>query len=170
MRAYLRIQFDRPITEEHIITPGGYEVVAGGRSYQFDFCSTNWGVDPKAPDTATFYLREEDTESFPEIQELKQHLSEIIRIEECYVHTGEAEDPGILPVKLLDFVIETASSGKLPVCKDTEEIHHERFSIRKGWIMQYRFTKKLLDQVNEQWKKEREENNGKIKHFSSTHQ
>lgn len=156
MRAYLRIQFDRPITDEHYIMPGGYEVVAGGRNYQFDFCSTDWGVDPKAPDTATFYLREEDTESFPEIWELKQHLSEITCIEECYVYTGEIKDPEILPVKLLDFVIEIAGSGKPPVCKDTEAIHHERFGTRKDWIMQYRFTKKLLDQVNEQWKKERE--------------
>ncbi len=154
MRAYARIKFDHPVTEQHYISLGGYEVIAGGKNYQFDFTSSERCIDSEHPEIVEFYLRDEDNNAFPEVAELKNHLSEISKIEDFYVYTGEENDLEINCVEIQDFVIEVAGYGNMPPHNDTEYIYHKVYETCDDWTIQYHFTNALLKQINTLWKPE----------------
>lgn len=152
MRAYAKIKFDRALTDQHVISLGGYEVWAGGKKYGFDFTYSERSQDLQHPEIVEFSLRDEDDKAFPEAISLKEHLSEIEKVEDFYVYIGEDTDPGINCLELLNFVIEVAGTGEMPPHRDTEYIHHEVYQSASDWIIQYQFTDKLLKQVNDLWK------------------
>lgn len=108
MKAHMIIEFDRPVIEDyHYIMLGGYEVVAAGKSYQFDFLDTYGCIDHMHPKCVVFQEGTADLESFPEMVELKKHLHEITAVNEFFVYTGENTDPEINPVMVRNFLIET---------------------------------------------------------------
>lgn len=107
MRMLMTIEFDRPVTgEEYYIMPGGYEVIAAGKNYQFDFLETCGCIDHMNPKRVCFQAEGADLASFPEMEELKKHLHEITEIVEFYVYTGEYDEPEIIPVTAMNIEID----------------------------------------------------------------
>jgi hypothetical protein len=110
MRQYLKIRFDRPINpKQHYISPGGYEVeLKSGRKIQFDFY-LYWGyVDKEDPTVLHIVNRILDEDAFPEALDLDSVVSQISKIIECYIYTGEEEkgDFEIHPIEILAWTID----------------------------------------------------------------
>lgn len=146
MVAFIDLLMDRPIDKEkHIITPGGYEVVAGGKNYQFDFTRIYGNVDKDNDHIIHFQLEDEDIESFPDIKELKNHLNEITELVECFVYTGEANEPEIKPAKILSFVIIEKEANKLDQLPNSTEYIDCITTIRDNeWETHYKMTDKVI--------------------------
>lgn len=151
MRAYVTLQFDRPVIKNyHYISPGSYEVIAAGKNYQFDFneCESygySW-IDGKDSTLVHFELRDEDYDTFPEIKELREHLHEITEIVECYVYTGEVnKDQDINVVAIKEFSILDYNPNRTEFPEDTEFIVCKSpDESRSPKEILYSFTNKLL--------------------------
>lgn len=126
MRMIMSVEFDRSATREHYISPGGYEVIAAGKNYQFDFLESIGMIDKKNPKVIHFECNYADLDSFPEMEELKKHLHEITDFIEFYVYTGEYDDPEIIPVKAMAVCIETTDAEYIVPETETDFIRIER--------------------------------------------
>ena len=104
MTMYATLQMDREIDpNRHYIGIGGFEFCfRNGVNIGFDFNSSIANVQ-KNPTTIKFECDDLDCDSFPEAALLGMLLSdsEVDRIEEFYVYTGEKEEPEINPEKIL---------------------------------------------------------------------
>ena len=104
MTMYATLQMDREIDpNRHYIGIGGFEFCfRNGVNIGFDFNSSIANVQ-KNPTTIKFECDDLDCDSFPEAALLGMLLSdsEVDRIEEFYVYTGEREEPEINPEKIL---------------------------------------------------------------------
>lgn len=104
MTMYATLQMDREIDpNRHYIGIGGFEFCfINGVNIGFDFNSSIANVQ-KNPTTIKFECDDLDCDSFPEAALLGMMLSdsEVKRIEEFYVYTGEREEPEINPEKIL---------------------------------------------------------------------
>ena len=104
MTMYATLQMDREIDPtRHYIGIGGFEFCfRNGVNIGFDFNSSIANVQ-KNPTTIKFECDDLDCDSFPEAALLGMMLSdsEVKRIEEFYVYTGEREEPEINPEKIL---------------------------------------------------------------------
>lgn len=104
MTMYATLQMDREIDpNRHYIGIGGFEFCfRNGVNIGFDFNSSIANVQ-KNPTTIKFECDDLDCDSFPEAALLGMMLSdsEVKRIEEFYVYTGEREEPEINPEKIL---------------------------------------------------------------------
>ena len=104
MTMYVTLQMDRGIDpNRHYISIGGFEFCfKKGIKIGFDFNSSIANVQ-KNPTTIKFECDDLDCDSFPEAALLGMMLSdsEVKRIEEFYVYTGEREEPEINPEKIL---------------------------------------------------------------------
>lgn len=151
MRVYFKIKMDRSCDpNKHYISPGGYEVRLGnGTCYQFDFNESFGGRSEEDDSILEFELRDEDIASFPNISELKEHLSEIVAMTEFFIYTGEHNDSEINPVKLISFELwNTFGSLNVPP-QDTEYITcHTANGEKTDYTIVYCFTQKLLDTVS----------------------
>ena len=145
MRAYLKIQFDRPIIRgKHYISPGGYCVSTKEKTYEFDFLESAGGICQE-PDQMEFDLRDEDLSCFPEINELKQHFGEVEKFDECFVYTGDEEDEPIGVKKILEFWVEVFYPEGIPCLESTDFIKCIKVCDQ---VVRYVFTEALLQQVN----------------------
>ena len=104
MTMYVTLQMDREIDPtRHYISIGGFEFCfKKGIKIGFDFNSSIANVQ-KNPTTIKFECDDLDCDSFPEAALLEMLLSdsEVDRIEEFYVYTGEKEEPEINPERVL---------------------------------------------------------------------
>ena len=104
MTMYVTLQMDREIDPTmHYISIGGFEFCfKKGIKIGFDFNSSIANVQ-KNPTTIKFECDDLDCDFFPEAALLGMMLSdsEVKRIEEFYVYTGEREEPEINPEKIL---------------------------------------------------------------------
>ena len=104
MTMYATLQMDREIDPtRHYISIGGFEFCfKKGIKIGFDFNSSIANVQ-KNPTTIKFECDDLDCDSFPEAALLGMLLSdsEVDRIEEFYVYTGEKEEPEINPESVL---------------------------------------------------------------------
>ena len=104
MTMYATLQMDREIDpNRHYIGIGGFEFCfRNGVNIGFDFNSSIANVQ-KNPTTIKFECDDLDCDSFPEAALLGMLLSdsEVERIEEFYVYTGEREEPEINPEKII---------------------------------------------------------------------
>lgn len=107
MIAELKLKMDRPIDKtQHYISPGGYEVkLNDGSCIQFDFMDSEGYVDEKDPTIITFILKHSDTDSFPDMNSLTSKYMDICELSECYVFTGEKDEPEINVAEILKFII-----------------------------------------------------------------
>lgn len=152
MKAYLTLEFDRPIIKDkHCISPGGYEIrVKDGTLYPFDFCEYYGFIDDKDSTTINFELRNEDEDSFPDIQNLKEHIHEIVEFTECSVYTGETDEEELRPVKIREFIIQDYQPivTDMPNIKSKESTEFIVVKMDKdngGILYTYVFTEKLLN-------------------------
>lgn len=116
MKLYLSILFDKPMTKyDQIPSPGGYEVrTSDNKTYGFDFMESEGWVDETDPCIVHWKLRDEDTDTFPEIPELRTKIPQITAITECYIDMeGMADLPGMTnknipkPLRITEFVLES---------------------------------------------------------------
>ena len=104
MTMYATLQMDREIDpNRHYIGIDGFEFrFRNGVNIGFDFNSSIANVQ-RDPTAIKFECDDLDCDSFPEAALLGMLLSdsEVDRIEEFYVYTGEEEEPEINPEKIL---------------------------------------------------------------------
>ena len=104
MTMYATLQMDREIDpNRHYIGIGGFEFLfRNGVNIRFDFNSSIANVQ-RDPTVIKFECDDLDCDSFPEAALLGMLLSdsEVERIEEFYVYTGEREEPEINPEKII---------------------------------------------------------------------
>lgn len=102
---YAKIRFNRNIDlKKDFISPGGYEMIMGNKSIQFDFQSYWGNVDRE--DEACLHVKHRylDVSSFPEVVHVTTNMiTNISEINEFYVFTGEPEESD-LKVKSIDIV------------------------------------------------------------------
>lgn len=107
MRMYLTTEFDRPVDKnKHYLSPGGYEAVINEKAFGFDFNESSGTIDKENPAVVHWKLRDLDTESFPESEILEKHADEISAITECFVYTGEDDEPEIYLKKVLSMAFD----------------------------------------------------------------
>lgn len=109
MRMYLSVRFDRPMDGyAQIPSPGGYEVRTNdGKTYGFDFNESEGWIDNDDPCTVCWRLRDEDTLSFPEIEELRRKLPSIVEITDCHLDMeGMETDDVPVAMELRELIIE----------------------------------------------------------------
>lgn len=149
MRAYLSVKFDRPVDEDkHFISPGGYEVkTSSGMTIGFDFGETIGNIRKDDPTIVDFELRYEDKESFSDMEKLLHSLPEVTQLTECYIFTGEHDDPELNVEKILAFAIEGSDPRITQKPADTEYVTCEVMGqvSEEPPIILYTFTEKLLD-------------------------
>lgn len=151
MRAYLSVKFDRPVDKDkHYISPGGYEVkTSGGETINFDFEHGFGAVRMDDPTIMDFEFRDADTFTFPAMEKLLQVLPEVTQMTECYIYTGEQDEPEINVAKILEFSIEGSDPEIMNKPTDTDYVVSEIMGRVEGEppIVLYTFTQKLLENV-----------------------
>lgn len=151
MYAEITIRMDREIEPgKHYIMPGGYEVTASGKQYQFDFNDCYGHVDVHDKTLVHFIVRDEDDATFPGINELRKHFHQITGFTECFVYTGEYDEPEINPVELVDFSI--TDRGIEPVHETTPTstafvVVENCSGPGRYWEYRYEFQRPLLQSV-----------------------
>jgi hypothetical protein len=137
-----------PIDSDKIsLSIGGYEVIAGGKNYQFDFSRSYGFINEKEPDVITFQLRDEAIDEFPEIAELKEHLHEITAMTECYVHIEPEDDP-IEVKEILGFrfsLYEDKKRESYP--ESTESVICTYYEGETDCTIDFDLTKKVLQEI-----------------------
>lgn len=150
IRMSLELQMDRPINKEmHYISPGGFEVIANGVSYQFDFNTSVGVIDDKRNDVIKFNLIDPDYESFPDMIDFESHVNEITNLVECFVYTGEHGEAEINPIRILDITLTTYGSGKrtnFPEAKDNEYLEHAIYASDNDWTIDFTFKRRLREE------------------------
>lgn len=102
-RMYATVMFDREITDEHYISPGGYAVRdKDGNELCFDFEYYEWDYS-KGCRVIWISHKWLDLSEYPDAKDLEKYLNNLDKITEFYIYTGEKnEDPEINPVKILN--------------------------------------------------------------------
>lgn len=145
MRAYVTFKFDRAVKKDyHYLSPGGFEVVAGSKDYQFDFLESVGIIDNENPTLVHFELWDLDTDSFPESKELRNHLHEITELKECYCYTGESNDPEINCIGVEKFAIIDYGKGQKSAQENTKFINICCVNKNDFWCFSYEFSRNLL--------------------------
>ena len=148
MRAYIQIKMDRPVDlDKHYLSPGGYEVVIEGKSYGFDFIEATGSISDEDPTVVSFELRDEDRSTFPEIDEMREKIHLIMEFPECYIYTGERDDPEINCVKIVSFSIMDSGSGIKQSPESNGFVEIEHFQSKYDWCTIFHFTDKLLETI-----------------------
>ena len=112
MRLYISILFDRNMSKFDVTpSPGGYEVcTSNGRTYGFDFDDTDGYVDTDNPKLMHWRCKDEDTKTFPEIEELRHKLTTIEGITDCCIDMEAFEgDDWPRPLAIKAFVIQNTN-------------------------------------------------------------
>lgn len=148
---------DRPIDKNiHYISPGGYKVTLKDAStIAFDFCDSEGYIDELDPSIITFELHTEDFDAFPDMTKLLANYDKIKSLSECYIHTGEYDDPEINVEQIVSFVLtekktEHKDNYIKPKPTNCIDIHHEIVSHADdtiSYITEYSFTRAALDSV-----------------------
>jgi hypothetical protein len=149
--ARLTIKMDRPIDKnKHILGIGGFEVIAGGKNYQFDFNESSGSADVYNPKLIRWTVRNPDISSFPDMVELENHIHEITEFVEVYVYTGEDGDPEIHPVSVEEFRIITFGEGKRTeeFPKSTEFVEVIPVIEKDVWFIEYKMKDTLLKAIH----------------------
>lgn len=113
MRLYLSILFDRDMSKfDAAPSPGGYEVrTSDGETYGFDFNETDGCVDTHDTRLMHWRCKDEDTKTFPKIEELRHKLTAIEVITECYIDMEAFEgDDWPRPLAIKAFVLQDTNA------------------------------------------------------------
>jgi len=103
MEMYISILMDRPIDKDlHYISPGGFAFDFGGKVIEFDFVCYAGSINQENPRLVDFVMMDLDISSFPDAKILnnKESLEDIRGIDECFVYTGEYNEPEIHPERI----------------------------------------------------------------------
>ena len=121
----LTVRMDRPITDAHIISPGCYRLRFNEKqSISFDFTESEKIINPDDPSVITLQLTKldltyntgvsfwkDDYSDYYHIRELPScclsdyltdNIHKITAVDECYIYTGENDDPEINVKEILE--------------------------------------------------------------------
>lgn len=119
MKAFLTLRMDRPIEKDkHYISPGGYAVrLDDGSTKEFDFMDSYGYIDDNDPCVIRFELRHPDSE-YPGIYKLCENMYRVTALTECFVYTGESDEPEINVAKIEAFCIVDTNISQMLKHKD----------------------------------------------------
>lgn len=102
-RMHATVMFDREITDEHYISPGGYAIKdKDGNELYFDFEYYEWDYN-KGSKVIWISHKWLNLEEYPDAKDLEKYLNNLDCFTEFYIYTGEKnEDPEIKPVRILN--------------------------------------------------------------------
>ena len=115
----LDIRFNRKLTKDDYVVPGGYEMVFGDRSIQFDFQNYNGSINEDNPTILHCEMEHPDFSSFEEFRSVSaDDLRNISEIVECYVYIGDECDPELKEVEILAITFWLAEGDSVDVGKE----------------------------------------------------
>ena len=149
MKAYISFKMSKPIDKDlHYLSPGGYEVTTkDGKSYQFDFNECYGYIDKNDKSIVEFELRNEDYDTFPDIEEMLNHIHEIEKFDECYLYIEDnlKDDEKLKLLKILEFRLVDYSEDAKDLPKSSEYVIISRVKINGCYMTTYAFTEKLIN-------------------------
>lgn len=95
-RMCLDVEFNKEIPEGLFISPGGYEIVCGGKTVQFDFENTVTSINGKTIHVEAWDL---DLVTFPKSKQLTLADLESGEFTEIFIYMGE-EELDIIPERV----------------------------------------------------------------------
>lgn len=96
------IRFNRELTEQDYVVPGGYEMVFDGRSISFDFQTYCGTINRKDPTVLHCEMRHPDYDSFEDFRSITvKDLECVSEIIECYIYIGEECTPALAVAEIL---------------------------------------------------------------------
>lgn len=112
------LEFDKPITSKHYISPGGYEVSSKGNYYGFDFFESVGIKSKNNPRLIHYEIENLDKQAFPESIYLydKFWKSGNYEFSEFYVYTGEYDEPELYlkEVKSVTMIFDDGECFNIP--------------------------------------------------------
>lgn len=132
IEAYADIKFNKPIDKHRMtISIGGYEVVAKGRTYKFDFENYIGEIDSKDATILHTYTSYPDVESFKDWNDITiDVLKAISEIVEFYVDIEDeyTDEVLLVPMQLLRWeFVNTETDEKVSI---TKEVLNKVWSLR----------------------------------------
>ena len=113
------IRFNRKLTKDDYVVPGGYEMVFGDRSIQFDFQNYYGSINEDNPTILHCEMEHPDFSSFEEFRSVSaDDLRNISEIVECYVYIGDECDPELKEVEILAITFWLAAGDSVDVSKE----------------------------------------------------
>ena len=113
------IRFNRKLTKNDYVVPGGYEMVFGDRSIQFDFQNYYGSINEDNPTILHCEMEYPDFSSFEEFRSVSaDDLRNISEIVECYVYIGEECDPDLKEVEILAITFWLSEGDSVDVSKE----------------------------------------------------
>ena len=113
------IRFNRKLTKDDYVVPGGYEMVFGDRSIQFDFQNYYGSINENNPTILHCEMEHPDFSSFEEFRSVSaDDLRNISEIVECYVYIGDECDPELKEVEILAITFWLAEGDSVDVGKE----------------------------------------------------
>ena len=105
MNATIRMNREIDIYKD-FISPGSYTIISNDKSHTFDFYACAAEVDEKDHCVVHVVAEDPDYDAFPDaIKITKQTLSNITKIPEFFVYTGEPDNPNCAtPVELMEMI------------------------------------------------------------------
>ena len=96
------IRFNRELTEQDYVVPGGYTMVFSGRSISFDFSKSCREIYPKDSTILHCEMNDPDISAFEDFRSLTaMDFRNVSEIEDCYVYIGEECDPDLFVSEIL---------------------------------------------------------------------
>ena len=124
------IRFNRELTEQDYVVPGGYEMVFGTRSIAFDFQNYCGTIDRKEPTVLHCEMRHPDYDSFEDFRSITaKDLECVSEIIECYVYIGEECTPALAVAEILGITFWPADTGPVGISRNVIKKYNEN---RKG--------------------------------------
>ena len=113
------IRFNRKLTKNDYVVPGGYEMVFGDRSIQFDFQDYYGSINDDNPTVLHCEMEHPDFSSFEDFRSVSaDDLRNISEIVECYVYIGDECDPELKEVEILAITFWLAAGDSVDVSKE----------------------------------------------------
>ncbi len=100
---YFDVVFDREVTKEHYVSPGGYIFISNGKRYNFDFFASDGGIDKDNPRVMHYHVFDFDESYSDNMDDFCADALE--KIEDFFIFTGECDDPELIPVRIKNLSI-----------------------------------------------------------------
>ena len=113
------IRFNRKLTKNDYVVPGGYEMVFGDRNIQFDFQNYYGSINEDNPTILHCEMEPPDFSSFEEFRSVSaDDLRNISEIVECYVYIGDECDSELKEVEILAITFWLSEGDSVDVSKE----------------------------------------------------
>ena len=113
------IRFNRELTEQDYVIPGGYTMVFSGRSISFDFSESSREIDPKDSTILHCEMNDPDFSAFEDFRSVTtKELRNVSEIEDCYVYIGEECDTELSVTEILAITFWPADEDSVDISDD----------------------------------------------------